>query len=49
MRPRGDLGEVGAEARRAGEAARRPGLLEATLLLSPSMEELVSNNEQFAL
>ena len=39
MRPRGDLGEAGA--RRAGEAARRPGLLEATLLLSPSTEELV--------
>ena len=44
MRPRGDLGEAGAEARRAGEAARRPGLLEATLLLSPSTEEPVSND-----
>ena len=41
LRPRGDLGEAGAEARRAGEAARRPGLLEATLLLSPSTEEPV--------
>ena len=44
MRLRGDLGEAGAEARRAGEAARRPGLLEATLLLSPSTEEPVSND-----
>ena len=41
LRPRGDLGEAEAEARRAGEAARRPGLLEATLLLSPSTEEPV--------
>ena len=40
MRPRGDLGEVGAEARHAGEAARRPGLLEATLH-PPSTEEPV--------
>ena len=45
-RPRGGLGEAGAEARRAGEAARRPGLLEATLLLSPSTEEPVSNDMQ---